>query len=320
MTIENILKLPFDKILVTGGNGFLGKFVTNELKKNNANFFVSRRVDFDLTRETEVVRLLQTTRPDLIIHLAAAVGGIRETKQNPGKFFYDNLMMGTMLMEQARRFGVAKFVAVGSVSAYPKSTPVPFCEEDLWDGYPEKTMAPYGLAKKMLLVQSESYREQYGFNSIYLLLTNLYGEYDNFDLTTAQVVPAVIAKCCAAKARKDQFVEIWGTGAATREFLYAGDAAVAILRAAAFYNESNAVNVGTGIETKITDLVRLIADIVGFNGKVRWNINEPDGDLRRCLNVSKAREKFGFTADTALGDGLRRTINWYLKNVFKAGI
>lgn len=312
MTPTNATQLPFKKIVVTGGAGFLGRFVVRELLKFNEHVFVVRRAEFDLTREADIINLLQTERPDLIVHLAAAVGGIGETRQNQGRFFYDNLMMGAMLMEQARIFQVSKFLALGTISSYPKSPPIPFREEDLWNGYPDEITAPYGLAKKMLLVQSKSYREQYGFNSINLLSTNLYGENDNFEGETAQVVPALIRKCVGAKENGDKFVEVWGTGKATREFLYAADAAEAIVRAAAFYNESEPVNIGTGIETKIRDLVELISKIVGFEGEIRWDKNQPDGQPRRCLDVAKAKEKFGFTARTSLADGLRQTINWYL--------
>jgi GDP-L-fucose synthase len=297
---------------VTGGAGFLGHFVVDRLQAyQDVEVFVPRSADFNLVSGSDIRRLYAETRPDMVIHLAAVVGGIRANQKNPGKFFYENLMMGTQLMEEARLHNVKKFVAVGTVCAYPKYTPTPFKEDDLWNGYPEETNAPYGLAKKMMLVQAQSYRQQYGFNTIFLLPANLYGPGDNFDLENSHVIPALIRKCIEARERDDSFVEAWGTGKASREFLYVEDCADGILAAAALYDESNPVNIGTGDEIKISDLLQLIARLTCFQGEIRWDTDKPDGQLRRRLDVSRAVEKFQFRAKVSLEDGLRRTIEWY---------
>ncbi|HEV7682008.1 MAG TPA: GDP-L-fucose synthase [Pyrinomonadaceae bacterium] len=305
-------KFPYQKIVVTGGSGFLGRHLVEQLNRfSGVEIFVPRSCSYDLVKMANVERLLADTKPDLIIHLAAVVGGIGANQENPGRFFYENLMMGAQLIEQARLSQVSKFVAVGTVCAYPKFTPVPFREEDVWNGYPEETNAPYGLAKKMMLVQSQSYRQQYGFNSIFLLPANLYGPGDNFDPASSHVIPALIRKCVEARDRGDDHVDVWGTGNASREFLYVEDCAEAIIRAAASYNDDEPVNIGTGSEIKIADLVKLIARLTGFEGEIRWQTDKPDGQPRRSLDVSRAREKFGFEAHTPFELGLARTIEWY---------
>jgi GDP-L-fucose synthase len=255
--------------------------------------------------------MLQDSKPDLVIHLAAVVGGIGHNQKNPGKFFYDNLMMGVQLIEQSRLGGVKKFLATGTVCAYPKFTPVPFKEDDLWNGYPEETNAPYGLAKKMMLVQSQAYREQYGFNSIFVLPANLYGPGDNFDLETSHVIPALIRKCIEARRTGAEYVEVWGSGSASREFLYVEDCAEGIVKAAARYDEGDPVNLGNGREITIKDLVEIIARLAGFEGEIRWQSEKPDGQPRRQLDTTRAFEKFGFRAQTSLEEGLRQTIDWY---------
>ncbi len=303
---------PYRRVVVTGGAGFLGRFVIERLRGyNDLEIFVPRQQDYDLIEAGDISRLLEEKKPDLIIHLAAVVGGIGINQKNPGKFFYDNLMMGVQLIEQARLHGVKKFVALGTVCAYPKFTPTPFREDDLWNGYPEETNAPYGLAKKMMLVQSQSYREQYGFNSIFLLPANLYGPGDNFDLETSHVIPALIRKCVEARDANKPFIEAWGTGDASREFLYVEDCAEGIVRAAATYDESDPVNIGSGSEVQIRDLMRLIARLTRFEGEVRWQHDKPDGQPRRRLDVSRAFDKFGFRAQMQLEEGLRRTIEWF---------
>jgi len=303
---------PFKRVVVTGGAGFLGRFLVERLRTiQDLEIFVPRSADFNLVEAADVKRLYAQTRPDLVIHLAAVVGGIGANQRNPGKFFYENLMMGAQLIEQARLQPVKKFVALGTVCAYPKFTPTPFKEDDLWNGYPEETNAPYGLAKKMLLVQSQSYRQQYGFNSIFLLPANLYGPGDNFDTESSHVIPALIRKCIEARDEGRPFIEAWGTGEASREFLYVEDCADAILLAAAQYDESDPVNIGTGNEIKISELVKLIARLTRFDGEIRWQTNQPDGQPRRRLDVSRAWEKFGFQAQTPFEEGLRRTIDWY---------
>ena len=303
---------PYQRVVVTGGTGFLGRFIVDRLQTiDKLELFVPRHSDYNLVEADNIRRLLADTRPDLVIHLAALVGGIGANQRNPGRFFYENLMMGVQLIEQARLHEVTKVVVMGTVCAYPKFTPTPFREDDLWDGYPEETNAPYGLAKKMLLVQSQSYRQQYGFNSIFLLPANLYGPGDNFDLENAHVISALIRKCVEAREQGASFVEAWGTGNASREFLYVEDCAEGVLRATIHYNESVPVNIGTGSEIRISELVHLIARLTRFEGEIRWQTNRPDGQPRRRLDVSRALEKFGFRARINLEEGLRRTIEWY---------
>lgn len=308
---------PYQRVTVTGGAGFLGRFVTEKLEAFGVEVFIPRSRDYDLIEKSDIVRMLDDSRPDLVIHLAAVVGGIGHNQKNPGKFFYDNLMMGVQLIEQSRLHGVKKFVATGTVCAYPKFTPVPFKEDDIWNGYPEETNAPYGLAKKMMLVQSQSYRDQYGFNSIFLLPANLYGPGDNFDLETSHVIPALIRKCVEARRTGAGFIEVWGSGSASREFLYGEDCAEGIVKAAAVYDEREAVNLGNGREVVIKDLVELIARLTGFEGEIRWQSDKPDGQPRRQLDTRRAFEKFGFQARTSLEQGLRQTIDWY-ETSFKA--
>ncbi|HEY3130067.1 MAG TPA: GDP-L-fucose synthase [Acidobacteriota bacterium] len=307
----------FDKrTLITGGAGFLGSHLARLLeKKGHRQLLVPRSRDYDLTREANVERLYRDARPQLVIHLAARVGGIGANRANPGRFFYENLAMGSLLMEHARRAGVEKFVAIGTICAYPKYTPVPFRETDLWNGYPEETNAPYGLAKKMLLVQAQAYRQQYGFNTIYLLPVNLYGPGDHFDLETSHVIPALIRKCVEAVESGDSEILCWGDGTPTREFLYVADCAEAIALAAERYDSPEPVNIGSGMEISIKELVELIADLTGFRGKVVWDTGKPNGQPRRCLDISRAREAFGFSARTDFREGLHRTIQWYSEKV-----
>jgi GDP-L-fucose synthase len=301
------------RVTVTGGAGFLGSFVVEKLKERGCeNIFVPRSREYDLVDGEAVKRLYRDARPDIVIHLAARVGGIGANRANAGKFFYDNAMMGIQLIEQGRVFGVEKLVALGTVCAYPKFSPVPFSEENLWDGYPEETNAPYGLAKKMLLVQSQAYRAQYGFNSIYLLPVNLYGPRDNFDLETSHVIPALIRKCIEAKERAEPEIVCWGDGTPTREFLYVEDCAEGILLATEKYNQSEPVNIGTGQEISISDLVHLIAELTCYRGRIIWDSTKPNGQPRRCLNTNRARQLFGFNAATDFREGLRRTVDWYL--------
>lgn len=300
------------RVIVTGGAGFLGSFVVEKLQARGASeVIVPRSKAYDLRDLEAIHRLLATAQPDIIIHLAAHVGGIGANRAHPAEFFYDNLMMGVPLLHEAWKAGIEKFVAIGTVCAYPKHTSVPFCEEDLWNGYPEETNAPYGLAKKMMLVQSQTYRQQYGFNSIYLLPVNLYGPRDNFDLETSHVIPALIRKCLEAKQRSDDHIIVWGTGSPTREFLYVEDAAEGILLGAERYNESAPVNLGSGMEISIKDLATLIVRLTGFEGELRWDTDKPDGQPRRCLETSKAERFFGFRAQTSFEEGLRQTIRWY---------
>jgi GDP-L-fucose synthase len=273
---------------------------------------VPRSREYDLVEMEAVKRLYRDARPDIVIHLAGRVGGIGANRANAGKFFYDNAMMGIQLIEQGRLSGLEKLVVLGTVCAYPKFAPVPFSEDDLWNGYPEETNAPYGLAKKMLLVQSQAYRDQYGFNSIYLLPVNLYGPRDNFDLETSHVIPALIKKCLEAKEREEPEIVCWGDGTPTREFLYVEDCAEGILLATEKYNRSDPVNIGTGQEISIADLVKLIAELTGYQGRIIWDAAKPNGQPRRCLNTDRAREKFGFRAEIDFSEGLRRTIDWYL--------
>jgi GDP-L-fucose synthase len=303
---------PGKRVVVTGGAGFLGACVVQSLVERGCPPpFVPRSREYDLRREADIVRMLEAAGPDIVIHLAAVVGGIGANRENPGRFFYDNLMMGAQLMEQARLRGVAKLVAVGTVCSYPKFAPVPFREDDLWNGYPEETNAPYGLAKKMLLVQSQAYRQQYGFNSIFLLPVNLYGPGDNFDVRTSHVIPALIKKCVEARDSGAASIDVWGTGSATREFLYVEDAAEGIVLATAHYDDGDPVNLGVGQEITIRDLVEQIATLTGFSGEMRWDASKPDGQPRRALDTSRARERFGFVAAMPMEEGLRRTIEWY---------
>ncbi len=315
---------PYANVVVTGGAGFLGRFVVERLKSfPGVQVTVPRSRDYDLVTEAGVKRLLSDAAPDLVIHLAAVVGGIGHNQKNPGRFFYDNLMMGVQLIEQSRLHDVKKFVAIGTVCAYPKFTPTPFKEDDIWNGYPEETNAPYGLAKKMMLVQSQSYREQYGFNSIFLLPANLYGPGDNFDLETSHVIPALIRKCVEARQNGAAFINAWGSGKVSREFLYVEDCAEGIVRAAALYNAPEPVNLGSGNEVVIKDLVEMIARLTGFEGEIRWQSDRPDGQPRRQLDTSRALERFGFRARTSLEEGLKRTIAWYeesLNNVREASL
>ena len=303
------------RVLVTGGSGFLGSFVVEKLgEKGCQDIFVPHSEEYDLRQLDVIQRLLKDTKPNMIIHLAARVGGIGANRAHPAEFFYDNLMMGVQLMHESWRAGINKFVAIGTVCAYPKFTPVPFKEDDLWNGYPEETNAPYGLAKKMLLIQAQTYRQQYGFNAIYLLPVNLYGQRDNFDLESSHVIPALIRKCIEAAKRNDDHIVVWGTGKPTREFLYVEDAAEGILLAAERYNGSEPVNLGSGMEISIHDLVHLIARLTGFKGKIVLDSSKPDGQPRRCLNTERAERVFGFRAKTSFEDGLRRTIKWYRKS------
>jgi GDP-L-fucose synthase len=304
------------RITVTGGAGFLGSHLVEQLRGAGCeDVFVPRSSDYDLRREEGVRRLYERARPEIVFHLAAVVGGIGANRENPGRFFYDNLVMGVELMEQARARGVEKFVAVGTVCAYPKFAPVPFREQDLWSGYPEETNAPYGLAKKMLLVQAQAYRQQYGFNAIYLLPVNLYGPRDSFDPAKSHVIPALIKKCVDAVEAGARRIEVWGSGTATREFLYVTDCARAIVLAAERFDGGDPVNVGAGREIRIRDLVERIAELTGFRGEIVWDATKPDGQPRRCLDVSLAEKKLGFRATTGLVEGLRETIQWYRREV-----
>lgn len=308
------LHLTEKRILVTGGAGFLGSAVVERLKGQGCRqIFIPRRREFDLTKGEAVRRVYEWSNPQIVIHLAAVVGGIGANRENPGSFFYDNLMMGTLLMEQARLSGIEKFVAVGTVCCYPKHTPVPFKEEDLWNGYPEETNAPYGMAKKMLLVQAQAYRQQYGFNSIFLLPVNLYGPRDNFDPATSHVIPAIIKKCVDSTETGQDEVVVWGTGKATREFLFVDDAAEGIVLATERYDNPSPVNLGAGVEISIHELVERIAKLVGFRGRIVWDPSKPDGQPRRCLDTSRAARAFGFRARTSFAEGLERTVRWYLK-------
>jgi GDP-L-fucose synthase len=301
------------RVTVTGGAGFLGSFVVEKLRERGCrDIFVPRSSQYDLVDMEAVKRLYRDTRPDIVIHLAARVGGIGANQASAGKFFYDNAMMGIQLIEQGRLFGLEKFVALGTVCAYPKFAAVPFREETLWDGYPEETNAPYGLAKKMLLVQSQAYRDQYGFNSIYLLPVNLYGPLDNFDLETSHVIPALIRKCLEAKERGEAEIVCWGDGSPTREFLYVEDCAEAILLATERYNESEPVNIGTGREISIKDLIKVIAQLTEYRGRIVWDTTKPNGQPRRCLDTERARKLFGFSAKRDFREGLRQTIEWYV--------
>jgi GDP-L-fucose synthase len=302
------------KICVTGGAGFLGTYLVNELRQRGAgDIFIPTIEKYDLVDPDAIQRMLSDADPDVIIHLAAHVGGIGANREHPAEFFYDNLMMGVQLMHQAYDRGVEKFVAIGTVCAYPKFTPVPFKEDDLWKGYPEETNAPYGLAKKMLLVQSQAYRAQYGFNSIFLLPVNLYGPGDNFNLDSSHVIPALIRKCVEAKEEGKDHIVVWGDGSPTREFIYVEDAARGIALATERYNESEPVNLGSGFEISIKNLVEKIAKMTGFEGDLVWDTSKPNGQPRRALDTSRAEEKFGFKAQTDFDEGLKKTIDWYLE-------
>ena len=303
------------RVVVTGGAGFLGSFVVEQLRaKGCAEIVVPRSRDYDLVQMDAVQQLYSDAKPDLVIHLAARVGGIGANQANPGRFFYDNLMMGTQLIEVGRQRGLKKFVALGTICAYPKFAPIPFKEDDIWNGYPEETNAPYGLAKKMMLAQSQAYRDQYGFNSIVLFPVNLYGPRDNFDLQTSHVIPALIRKCVSAKEEGSTVITLWGDGSPTREFLYVEDAAEGILLATEHYDGNLPVNLGTGEEIAIRDLAKLIAAEVGFSGQIQWDVTKPNGQPRRCLDVSRAKELFGFQAKHRLSDGVKKTVQWFQSN------
>ncbi|MBI5701750.1 GDP-L-fucose synthase [Candidatus Saganbacteria bacterium] len=300
------------KVVVTGGSGFLGSFVVDRLKEKGCNnVFVPSSKDFDLIEGECVKKMYQEAKPEIVIHLAAKVGGIGANRSNPAGFFYDNLMMGVQLIEQARKFGVKKFVTIGTICSYPKFTPVPFKEEMLWEGYPEETNAPYGIAKKALLVQSQAYRAQYNFNAIYLLQVNLYGPRDNFDLETSHVIPAVIRKCLEAIKNNDAKIVVWGSGKPTREFLFVEDAAEGIVLASEKYDGADPINLGAGFEISMKDLVELICKLTGFNGELVWDKTKPDGQPRRMLDVSRAQKEFGFKSKTNFEEGLKKTIEWY---------
>jgi GDP-L-fucose synthase len=310
------------RVMVTGGAGFLGSYVVEKLQGLGArHIFVPRSREYNLTEKEAVERAYRDAKPDLVIHLAAKVGGIGANQANPGKFFYQNLQMGIQMMEVGRQRRIEKFVAIGTVCAYPKYTPVPFKEDDLWNGYPEETNAPYGLAKKMLLVQAQAYREQYGFNAIYLLPVNLYGPRDNFDPDSSHVIPALIRKCVMppSSSLQPSSITVWGTGKATREFLYVEDAAEGILLAAEKYDKPQPVNLGSGVEISIKELVERIAQLTGYQGKIIWDFSKPDGQPRRLLDTSRAFQEFGFKATTKLEDGLRKTIEWYLSDQLSKG-
>ncbi len=307
-------------ILVTGGAGFLGSHVVEKLERRGCSeIHAPRSRDYDLRDNAAVIRLFEDTRPHIIIHLAGIVGGIVANRAKPGQFFYDNLVMGAQVMEQARLFKVQKFVAIGTICAYPRLTSVPFREDNLWDGYPEDTNAPYGLAKKMLLVQAQAYRQQYGFNAIYLLPVNLYGPRDNFDPASSHVIPALIKKCFDAIDNQEDEIIVWGDGSPTREFLYVEDCAQAIVMATEGYDKPDPVNIGAGFEISIKDLVHLIAGLTGFKGRITWDTSKPGGQPRRCLDVSRAEREFGFRARTGFEEGLRQTIQWYRRHRRKQG-
>jgi GDP-L-fucose synthase len=301
--------------VVTGGAGFLGSFLTEKLRQRGCqNIFIPTIDQFDLREKDAIVRLYKEVKPNIVIHLAAVVGGIGANQANPGKYFYDNAIMGIQLMEYARQYGLEKFVALGTICAYPKFTPVPFKEDNLWNGYPEETNAPYGLAKKMMLVQSQGYRAQYGFNSIFLLPVNLYGPRDNFNLESSHVIPALIRKFVEAKQHHEKNVVLWGDGSVSREFLYVEDCAEGILEAAEKYNKSEPVNLGAGFEIYIRDLAQMIRKLVGFEGEIIWDTTKPNGQPRRMLDTSRAFQEFGWKAKIPFEEGLKRTIDWYLKN------
>lgn len=309
------MQIANKRVMVTGGSGFLGKHVVDVLKSRGCTeIFIPRSNEYDFTVHEKVKQAYADFKPDVVIHLAAVVGGIGANRENPGSFFYDNLLMGVNLLHEGYKNGIEKFVATGTICCYPKFTPVPFKEEDIWNGYPEETNAPYGLAKKMMLVQSESYRQQYGFNSIFLLPVNLYGPYDNFKPESSHVIPALIKKVADAKDRGDEEIVVWGDGSASREFLYVEDAAEAIVLATEKLNTSEPINLGTGEEITIKDLVELICDVMDFKGKIVWDTDKPNGQPRRCLDTTKAEREIGFRAKTSFRKGLEATVAWYLNN------
>ena len=313
--MDNPMDLSTKRICITGGAGFLGTHLQAELRKHGAKeLFIPTYPEYDLVKSEDIARLYVDAKPDLVIHLAAKVGGIGANREKPGEFFYDNLMMGVQLLHQAWQRGIEKFVAIGTICAYPKYTPIPFKEEDLWNGYPEETNAPYGLAKKMLLVQSQGYRQQYGYNSIYLLPVNLYGPGDNFNPASSHVIPALIKKCVDAREAGENEIIAWGDGSPTREFIYVEDAAEAITLATMRYNLSEPVNIGSSFEISIKDLTELVARLTGFKGAIRWDTSKPNGQPRRKLDTSRAKEYFGFESHTNFEDGLKRTIAWYEAN------
>jgi GDP-L-fucose synthase len=310
--MDNPMDLSTKRICITGGAGFLGTHLQAQLKKRGAKeLFIPTYPEYDLVKSEDIARLYKDSKPDIVIHLAAKVGGIGANREKPGEFFYDNLMMGVQLLHQAWQRGIEKFVAIGTICAYPKYTPIPFKEEDLWNGYPEETNAPYGLAKKMLLVQSQGYRQQYGYNSIYLLPVNLYGPGDNFNPASSHVIPALIKKCVDAREAGETEIIAWGDGTPTREFIYVEDAAEAIALATERYNTSDPVNIGSSFEISIKDLTELVARLTDFTGAIRWDSSKPNGQPRRKLDTSRAKEYFGFESHTDFEEGLKRTIAWY---------
>lgn len=299
--------------MVTGGGGFFGSHIVTELTQRGASqVFIPRSREYNLVEKEGVIKLFEEQRPDYVIHAAGTVGGIGANRASPGRFFYENLMMGVQLLEYGRRYGVQKMVIIGTICSYPKNPPVPFREESLWEGYPEETNAPYGLAKKMLLVQSQAYRQQYGFNSVYLMPVNLYGPRDNFDPESSHVIPAIIRKCVEAKERGDREIVCWGDGSPTREFLYVEDAAKGVVLGLLHYDDARPVNLGTGCEISIRDLTILIAELTEFYGEIKWDTTQPNGQPRRCVDVSRAESIFGFKAETPFRKGLKKTIDWYL--------
>ncbi len=313
--MDNSIDLSTKRICITGGAGFLGSHLQAKLRNYGAKeLFIPTYPEYDLVKSEDIARLYDDARPDIVIHLAAKVGGIGANREKPGEFFYDNLMMGVQLLHQAWQRGIEKFVAIGTICAYPKYTPIPFKEEDLWNGYPEETNAPYGLAKKMLLVQSQGYRQQYGYNSIYLLPVNLYGPGDNFNPASSHVIPALIKKCVDAREAGESEIVAWGDGSPTREFIYVEDAAEAITLATIRYNDSEPVNIGSSFEISIKELTELVAKFTGFTGAIRWDTSKPNGQPRRKLDTSRAKEYFGFESHTNFEDGLKRTIAWYEAN------
>lgn len=313
--MDNPMDLSTKRICITGGAGFLGTHLQAQLRKRGAKeLFIPTYPEYDLVKSEDITRLYEDAQPDIVIHLAAKVGGIGANREKPGEFFYDNLMMGVQLLHQAWQRGIEKFVAIGTICAYPKYTPIPFKEEDLWNGYPEETNAPYGLAKKMLLVQSQGYRQQYGYNSIYLLPVNLYGPGDNFNPASSHVIPALIKKCVDAREAGESEIIAWGDGSPTREFIYVEDAAEAIVLATERYNASEPVNIGSSFEISIKDLTELVTRLTGFTGAIRWDTSKPNGQPRRKLDTSRAKEYFGFESHTNFEDGLKRTIAWYEAN------